>query len=238
LLSRTHWLAYDFTDSGFTLRAGHMNLPFGVRIPEHTMWVRFATRTDRESSQQDGVALAFNGDSLRGELMGIAGNYQVNPDKYRERGYSGYAEYMVSPKAALGVSSLLTYAKQDRITLEQNVTRMVHGVFARTAFSDQTTLLLEADMLASSHHELGYTGFAQLDFEIIQGLHLMATGEALDQGYDTLHGGPRVVGQGQPQLGGWASVDWFCWSHVELRADVYSRQADSITALGQLHVFL
>ncbi|MEO6601359.1 MAG: hypothetical protein ABIQ16_15885, partial [Polyangiaceae bacterium] len=56
LLSRTHWLGYDFDEGAITLRAGHMNLPFGVRIPEHTMWVRQSTRTDRESAQQDGVA--------------------------------------------------------------------------------------------------------------------------------------------------------------------------------------
>jgi len=31
LLSRTHWLGYDLADGTITLRAGHMNLPFGVR---------------------------------------------------------------------------------------------------------------------------------------------------------------------------------------------------------------
>jgi hypothetical protein len=239
LLSRTHWIGYDFDDGKFTLRGGHLNLPFGVRIPEHTMWVRQMTRTDRESAQQDGVALAFNGEAVRGEIMGIAGNYQINPDKYRERGYSGYLEYMVTSHTALGVSSLITAAKEDRITLEPNVLRQVHGVMVRAAFSEKTVLLAEADMLASTDHEIGYVGFAQLDFEAVQGLHFMATGEVLDQGYDTLHGnGLRVVGQGQPAFGGWGTIDWFCFSHVELRADVYSRQGDTITALGQLHVFL
>ena len=238
LLSRTHWVGYDFDDGAFTLRAGHMNLPFGVRIPEHTMWVRMQTRTDRDTSQQDGVALAYNGEALRGEIMGIAGNYQVNPDKYRERGYSGYAEYMVTPKVALGASSLTTHAKEDRITLEPGVTRTVDGLFARAALSDITALLAEGDMLASTQHDIGYVGFAQLDFEVTQGLHLMATGEAVDNGYDRLKGGDRTLGNGQPALGGWATVDWFCFSHVEVRADVYDRQGDSLTALLQLHVFL
>ncbi len=59
-----HTLAgYDFADGQITVRAGHMNLPFGIRIPEHTMWVRQATLTDRESAQQDGVAFAYNGES-------------------------------------------------------------------------------------------------------------------------------------------------------------------------------
>ncbi len=238
LLSRTHWVGYDFGDNQFTVRAGHMNLPFGVRIPEHTMWVRQTTRTDRESAQQDGVALSYNGDSLRGEVMAIAGNYQINPDKYRERGYSLYVEYLTSSHTGVGISSLVTSAKKDRITLDPDVLRQVHGAFIRSAFTDDIVLLAEADGLITSDHDPGYVGFAQLDWEVTQGLHLMATGELQDKGYDKLVGGPRTVGNGQLQLGGWGSVDWFCLPHVEVRADVFSRQDDELTILGQLHVFL
>ncbi|MEP7050419.1 MAG: hypothetical protein ABJB12_08710 [Pseudomonadota bacterium] len=238
LLSRTHWLGYDLADGQVTLRAGHMNLPFGVRIPEHTMWVRQATRTDRESAQQDGVALAFNGEKFRGEIMGIAGNYQVRPDKYRERGYSLYLEYMTSSRTALGISSLVTSAKEDRVNLDPKVVRQAHGAFMRSAFTDEVTLLAEADGLFRTDHEAGYVGFAQLDYEVTQGLHLMATGEVLDQGYDKIVGGDRVLGAGQPQLGAWGTVDWFCLPHVEFRVDLFSRQNDQTTVLGQLHVFL
>jgi len=238
LLSRTHWVGYDFGDGAFTLRAGHMNLPFGVRVPDHTLWVRQATRTDRESAQQDGVALAYNAEPIRGEIMLIAGNYQVNPDKYRERGYSLYAEYLTGQRTALGISSLVTTAKKDRITLDPKAVRQVHGAFIRTAFSDSVVLLAEADGLFTTDHDAGYVGLAQLDFEVTQGLHLMATGELLDKGYDKIVGGPRTPGNGQLQTGAWGTVDWFCLPHVEIRADVFSRQADELTVLGQLHVFL
>jgi hypothetical protein len=238
LLSRTHWIGYDLADGQVTLRAGHLNLPFGVRIPEHTMWVRQSTRTDRESAQQDGVALAYNGEKLRGEAMGIAGNYQVRPDKFRERGYSLYLEYMTGTRTAIGVSSLVTSAKEDRVTLRSNVLRQAHGAFVRTAFTDSVTLLAEADALLTTQREPGYVGFAQLDYEITQGLHLMGTGEILDQGYDKILGGDRVLGAGQPQLGAWGTVDWFCLPHVEVRLDLFSRQNDQTTLLGQLHVFL
>ena len=238
LLSRTHWVGYDFGDGAFTLRAGHMNLPFGVRVPDHTLWVRQATRTDRESAQQDGVALAYNAEPIRGELMLIAGNYQVNPDKYRERGYSFYVEYLTGQRTALGLSSLVTTAKKDRITLDPKALRQAHGAFIRTAFSDSVVLLAEADGLFTTDHDAGYVGLAQLDFEVTQGLHLMATGELLDKGYDKLVGGPRTPGNGQLQTGAWGTVDWFCLPHVEIRADVFSRQSDELTVLGQLHVFL
>ncbi len=238
LISHSHWLGYDLLDGQVTIRAGHMNLPFGIRIPEHTMWVRQMTRTDRESAQQDGVAVAFNGEKIRGEAMAIAGNYQVRPDKYRERGYSLYAEYLTSPRTAVGISSLVTSAKEDRISLNANVIRQAHGIMLRTAFTDSITLLAEADALITSNREAGYVGFAQGDYEITQGLHLMATGEILDQGFDELARGPRVFGNGQPQLGLWGTVDWFCLPHVELRADIFSRQSDDTTVLGQVHVFL
>jgi len=238
LLSRTHWLGYDLADGTITVRAGHMNLPFGVRIPEHTMWVRQATLTDRESAQQDGLAFAYNGEKLRGEVMGILGNYQVSPDKYRQRGYSLYVEYLVGERTAVGVSSLVTKAKKDRITLGPDPLRQAHGAYVRSALTDDLVLLAEADALFTSDHDAGYVGFAQVDYELIRGLHLMATGEVLNRGYDRLVGGPQTVGNGKPQFGAWGTVDWFCLPHVEVRADAYSRQQDDFTILGQLHVFL
>jgi hypothetical protein len=238
LLSRTHWLGYDFMEGAVTLRAGHMNLPFGIRIPEHTMWVRDSTRTDRESAQQDGVALAYNGEKLRGEVMAVAGNYQINPDKYRERGYSLYAEYLTGERTAVGISSLVTSAKKDRITLDPKVLRQAHGAYIRSAFTDDIVLLAEADGLITTDHDPGYVGFAQIDWEVTRGLHLVGTAEIQDKGYDKLVGGPRTAGNGQQQLGGWGTVDWYCLPHVEVRADVFSRQGDELTILGQLHVFL
>ena len=238
LLSRTHWIGYDFDDGAITLRAGHMNLPFGVRIPEHTMWVRMSTRTDRESSQQDGVALAYNGEKLRGEVMAIAGNYQVNPDIYRERGYSLYGEYLLGEKTGVGISSLVTHAEKDRVTLDPKVLRQVHGAFVRSAVTDDIVILAEADALFTTDHDTGYVGFGQVDYEFIRGLHAMVTGEFQDKGYDKFVGGPKSKGNGQAQLGGWGSLDWFCLPHVEVRADVFSRQDDQLTILGQLHVFL
>src|SRR6187399_487 len=174
LISRTHYLGYDF-DGQYTLRAGRLNLPFGLRIPEHTMWVRQATRTDRESGGQHGVALAYNAETLRGEVMAILGNYQINPDMYRERGYSAFLEVMAGSRAAFGVSSFYTYAKRDRVTLESNIARGAHGVFTRLALADPLALLAEADIMTDSTRSLGYVGFVQADYEVIQGLHGLVT---------------------------------------------------------------
>ncbi len=241
LISRTHYVGMDFMNQVLTLRLGRLNLPYGIRIPEHTMLVRQETRTDRESDQQHGLALAYNGQSLRGELMGIAGNYQISPDEYRERGYSGYLELLTGQTSAVGVSSLVTYAKRDRTTLEPDVLRMAHGPFVRAALAEPLVVLVEADVLKRSKADVGYVAFLQLDVEPIQGLHLLGTGEVFDQGYPEnggLSGAPRSVGSGKPKFGGWASVNWFIYTHFDVRVDAIVRKDDPFMLLGQMHVYL
>lgn len=245
LISRTHWVGAQFGDMGqFYVRAGRLNLPFGVRIPEHTSWIREYTRTDRESDQQHGVAFAYNGDGIRAEVMGIAGNYQVNPDRFRERGYSLYVERVVADWAAVGVSSLLTYAESDIQSLrEVSTTREAHGVFARLVPVTPVVVLAEFDVLLKTDSKAGYVGFLQADYEMIQGLHLLLTGEVLDQGRSTVASSSgvspaAVKGAGKPRLGGWVSVDWFFFPQLEFRLDAIARQQDPFTLLAQLHVYL
>jgi hypothetical protein len=246
LISRTHWIGLDFgAGKALTLRAGRINLPFGIRIPEHTMWVREATRTDRESDQQHGLALAYNGSLFRGELMAIAGNYQVNPDMYRERGYSAYVETLVTEPFATGISSLLTTSAAEIDTLEpERGVRGAHGLFSRITVAPPLAVFVEANALHRSRRELGYVGFLQVDYEPVQGLHLGATGEVLDGGYRQLENPitgldvDRVPGFGEPRFGGWLTVDWFFLPQLEARLDAVFRQQDPLTLLAQLHAYL
>src|SRR5690606_18815666 len=131
-------------DKKWLLRAGRLNQPFGLRIPEHNAWVREATRTDRESDQHHGLALSYVSEKLRGEIMAIAGNYQVGPDSFRERGYSMFVEGIAGTSFASGVSSKVTYAESDlydrtvdpvtnSILPERNTLRQAHGIFGRWA---------------------------------------------------------------------------------------------------------
>jgi hypothetical protein len=238
LISRVHWVGVDLANSAVTVRAGRMNLPFGVRIPEHTMWVRMNTRTDRDSGQQHGVAIAYNGELLRGEIMGIAGNYQINPDEFRERGYSLFAEYLVTPKTALGISSLVTSAANDRVNPEgEPVLRQVHGAMIRAVLSEQAIVMAEADVMLRSRASFGFVGFAQLDYELVQGLHLMGTLEALDNGFPET-ATERVPGIGKPKLGGWLTANWFFLPHFDVRLDGVLRQEEPFSLYAQLHMYL
>jgi hypothetical protein len=189
------------------------------------------------------VSAHYVSDNWRAELMGIAGNYQINPDKFRERGYVGFFEYFVTPKSAIGVSSLVTVAKEDRLLLDgQSMTRMAHGATFRSGLTESVAFMLEIDALTRSRYEVGYVGFAQVDFEAVQGLHFMLTGEMLDAGHKKTIVGqtvtPRVAGEGKPKVGGWASVGWWFLPHFDVRVDAIQRTGEDLQLLAQLHCYL
>jgi hypothetical protein len=236
LLSRNHWLGLWLTPEAF-LRVGRLNLPFGVRIPEHTMWARESTRTDRESDQQHGASLTYSRGRWRTEAMIVIGNFQINPDRYRERGFTGSLAYLVTPKLELGASALLTRAQEDAFTRVDNSVRYAYGLNGRYGISSKVSLLGEFDLLKEKGRSRGYTGFVQADYEPLRGLHFMLTGEVLDQGL--LEGGnvDAIRGAGAARYGSWISIDWFLATHLELRLDGVMRQDDVFHGQAQAHIY-
>jgi len=239
IVSRTHWVGVDIgQDRNWQLRGGRMNMPFGIRTVEHTLWVRSTTRTDTAYSQQHGASLVYNGADLRGEIMLIAGNFQLAPDQFRERGYSGYLEYAASQQLAFGVSSLVARASKDRLS-GQSLVRHAHGMFGRYNPVKPLVLLAEADLLAAAEEAqtttTGYVGMLQADAEVTQGLHIMATGEVL-----------KAPGDYGTSAGLWGSVVWFFLPHFDTRVDVVWQtsprrdlpSSETTMLLAQLHAFL
>ena len=254
LVSRLHWLGVDLgEDNQFLLRAGRMNLPFGLRTVEHVAWTRMYTRTDSNDAQQDGVAFAFNVKKLRGEVMAIAGNFQEAPDAFRERGYSGYVEWEPHPKITLGASSLITHANvgmdPNRVPLAGDLVRQAHGIFARFVPAKPLVLMIEGDVLYDSQpattttaaiNSAGVVDQIEADFEPIQGVHVIAIGEILQKKSDL-----PVPGPTQPWFRAWGAVNWFFAPHADLRIDgIYESDAQGgerlgiATLLAQLHVYL
>ncbi len=238
LVSREHWVGYAFDGDTYVVRAGRMNLPYGLRIIEHNAWIRAETRTDINDEQQHGVAFAYNNQFLRGEVMGIVGNYQISPDAFRERGYSAYAEVTPHTGYAIGLSSLVTRATKDLVLNVPN-TRQGHGIFARATPWTPLVLLGEADLTiqdpTGAPHATGVATFLQADVEPLQGLHLLGTGETWRPG------GPEAL----TSYGAWGSVDWFIGWHADLRLDYVWRsmtqggmRLEGRSSVIQLHVYL
>lgn len=249
-IAREYWAGAKFADEALMVRVGRIPLPFGLRNNEHVSWVRDFTNTDVNADQQLGASLAYNSDKFRGELMAIAGNYQMGPDVYRRRGYSMFGEFTVADRFFLGLSSQMNWAGASDTTGQLGLTaRNAHGLFARWSPVELVALLAEVDLIAHTQapflDRIGFAAFAQADFELMQGLHVMATLEGKKEGPE----------QGV-SVGVWGSAAWYFLPHVELRVDaIYKNEkpvplvfpgdvatptaaANSFTMLLQLHLFL
>jgi hypothetical protein len=237
-LSRSHWLGVELGEHGL-LRAGRLNLPFGIRIPEHVAWVRDATKTDRESDQQHGLAISYWGNAWRGEWMLVAGNYQISPDTFRERGYSGFFEYLLSERLAVGASSMILQSRSGPYfnPIGEKVLRHAHGVMTRYSPFTELSILAEADVLKTTGSGMGFTAFVQGDYEFFQGLHGMLTLEALDNGKSDAADAAAAPGAGEPIIGVWAGANWFFLPHFDVRLEAVYRQESATSIQSQIHYY-
>ena len=240
LISREFWVGYHLGEEQQTMiRAGRMNLPFGLRVIEHPFYVRSMTGTNIDSQQQYGASIFHEGENYHAELMAIAGNYQIYPDEYRQRGYSGYIEFAVMPRLQLGASSLLTYQKMDPDAM-QSAVHGAHGAMLRWSPDVKIAILAEADVVHSvingSIAHAGFVSVAQLDYEFVRGLHGMGTIEFYLPPLEQMLWSNRE----------WLSVAWFAYPHLDLRLDGYwaserpvpTERINSIAMVGQVHVSL
>lgn len=237
LTARQYWLGYRLGKK-VTLRAGRMDLPFGIRTEDHVLYARQATRTNTNDDQQVGLAMFYGTRKIRAEVMGIAGNYQLSPDMYRERGYSGYFSYAIKRNFELGVSSLMTVAQADIETYEPR-TRQAHGVFLRYAPVPELAIMAESNLLVSNDNgetDLGIATTGIIDYEPLQGLHIQGIGQHCDRDFSATDSAAWTAGGG---------VQWFFAPRVDVRVDVFDGVLSctngvdpSMMGLVQAHFFL
>ena len=238
LVAREYWLGYK-PDKAFTIRAGRMNLPFGLRSEEHLLYPRSFTATNTNASQQTGLAVAYESKKLRGEVMGIAGNFQVSPDSFRERGASGYVAHATGRKSEVGVSGLYGHARLDPLTRSER-SHGAAGLFGKAAISTPVVVMAEADVTTDSEAggpaAVGMASYLQLDVEPTQGVHVRGTGEYCNA---------DLSAGAASSYAGWLGGQWFFMPHVDLRLDaaygsLYCTVAPSpqLMGLAQVHLFL
>ena len=210
LVSREYWVGAIPT-KGLTIRAGRMNLPFGIRTEDHVLFVRSATSTTINDDQQVGLAVAYGNKKMRGEIMGIAGNFQVSPDDFRKRGYSAFFALTPSKKLEIGVSSLFTRSALDTETLAPR-TFLSEGLFLRTAPIPPLAIMAEGDVLIDNQdgdRSLGLATTGLLDYEPIQGLHVQGIGQYCK----------RAMSENDSQYTANLGLQWFFYSRVDVRLD-------------------
>ena len=234
LVAREFWAGLELFGGDGLLRAGRMNVPFGLRNIEHTSFVRTATLTDINQDQQYGVAFAVSKPTWRAEVMALLGNYSVHPDAYRERGAAGYFELSLAPTSAVGVSALAARSDASLVTRLPTL-RQAYGTFLRTAPWHPLVLQAEIDVLLDKQLgggplDVGHAEWLQADLQLVRGLHLVAALEGMKAG-----GTPGF------QRGVWGGLWWFVFPHLDMRADVIERGGQgpsNMTVLFQLNGYL
>lgn len=212
LISREYWVGLDLGTS-VLVRAGRLPIPYGIRTEEHLLYVRAVTRTTTNDDQQVGLSAAWYRGPFRAEAMGIAGNYQLAPDDFRERGGAGYVSWAPTNQAEVGLSGLWTHALLDA-ELGVERTRQAAALHGRLAPLGRLAVLAEGDLtrdvLGAGTTRLGWAAVLQADLEPVQGIHVRATGEGCDD-----RGGDDAAPVGTGTLG----AHWFFWSRADLRVD-------------------
>ena len=240
VVSRVHWVGVDLgAQDEILVRAGRMNLPFGIRSIEHTQFTRRETRTDTNTGQSYGVEVDYHRGPVRASLMGIAGNFLVSPDRFRSRGWAGLAELALTPTLAVGVSTMAVRTDLD-LPLLTPTWRHAHGAFARYSPARAVVMSTEWDFLHTSQPTPGRTffggvGTASIDLEPTQGVHVGPTVELLARDFDE-----------PSSYGVWASAWWFFLPHADVRFDVIENSVavpgasatKLVSASLQLHVYL
>ncbi len=103
--SREHWLQYRFT-SELSLRAGKLVLPFGVRMVDHTQYVREDLGFDK-FDQSYAVEVDWAAESFSLSAAGFAGDLVAEDAALREKGGVARGAYLFADVAELGLSGLV-----------------------------------------------------------------------------------------------------------------------------------
>jgi hypothetical protein len=135
VMSREHWLKYHASE-GLDVRLGRLVLPFGIRQPDHTQYVREDFELDKYD-QSYGAEVDFRGAlwSVFGSVF--AGDLTGRPRERQERGLA-LTTIRELGNAALGLSALGATSTAR--------TRLAGSLFGRSPLGASTYVLAEAAM--------------------------------------------------------------------------------------------
>jgi hypothetical protein len=216
--------------SKWSARGSQLSLPFGLRVPEGYLFTRDLTRGQRIRRAGDGKLLPYGALSVRLDPLAEVRDQKSTPDPFRERGYSGFVQYAITPTFEVGVNGRLTVADADRMFLQAlGTTRLTANVFARLRLARAFAIAGELGAQDSSRRELGCGAALQLDLTLFDGLRLLGTAGLVKLGAND-GGASAASASSDLQPGGWVTLDWLVNQRFETRLDAIKRD-DSGTSL-------
>jgi hypothetical protein len=108
-MSREHWLGASLGD-GLLLRGGRLVVPFGLRMPDHTLATREELGFDKYD-QSYGVELDAEGEGWTLNAAGFAGDLWLDPAPLRERGGAvRFEKFLLGEQLTLAASAMVGVA--------------------------------------------------------------------------------------------------------------------------------
>jgi hypothetical protein len=223
--SREHWLGYWFED-GLDLRIGRMVLPFGIRQPDHTQYVREDFGFDNWD-QDYSLELDWRTHGWGIFASAFVGDLTGQPGPRQDRGFAATVSHDVGELSSVGLSLLGSTS-----TARRHYAASAH---ARLGIGEAGYVLAElaAQRLDAAKDHQGLTTFASY----------LRLGWFARRDLDVyLEGGQRAFLHdsefAKERLG--AGVNWQVFGWFEFAPQVLIEARDSlptrVLAMGQLHL--
>lgn len=231
-ISREHYLAYEFNDL-FSLYAGFMDPAYGIRVVEHTAYIRTKSLLN-SNDQTHGVMLRLMTKRIETSIHVMLGNlYQDST--LRLSGVTIPFEVETAENTRVGVS-VFSGSNQYR-------KRVQGALYGRFGFSPDGSLLAQYGLQEDTPTALGAStrigdsGFLQGSARFTRGVIGLLTVERARENFNV---GSSTVWRAGP------AIQIFPMNRVELRFDFLATHTNSpktvapdlYTLLGQLHVWL
>ncbi len=228
--SREHYLGWRPTQQ-LGVYVGKMDKAFGLRIPDHNLSSRRATRV-AQFDQVHGALVHWVGEKLEGALHYFVGDLNEQDEDLRDKGFSGNFEWGVTERQRLGASFMRSATTAD--------TRTVMAIHDRIGFGKGHSVMAELGQIKREPEAGAATtsryGLLQTHLLALRGFWVTGT-------FDYYR---RDTSVEEESFGVGPGIQWFPRQKWEVRLDLINRRLfsestaaeDSWQALAQVHLWL
>lgn len=228
--SREHYVGWRPTPK-VGIYAGKMDKVYGLRIPDHNLSSRRATKT-AQFNQVHGVMIHGAGETIEAAAHYFVGDLNEQDEDLRDKGFSGLLEWGITERQRLGVSYM-----NSSTTLDSMTAMAIHD---RIGFGKGHSVMAELGQITrqpeSGDSTTSRYGLLQTHLLWWRGMWLTGT-------FDYYQRDTSVEDE---SFGVGPGLQWFPWQKTELRLDVLNRRIFSESAapedawqvLMQVHVWL
>lgn len=225
VFSREHWASYELSDA-WSLRAGRIQRPFGLRLADHTAYTREIAGQGKWD-QSYGVELDLDEEAGSLAVALFAGDLILDDTAAQQRGIAASGTWAIASRAALGGSALFSRSERSQ--------ELAAALHARVRWVQRAYSLLEAtamrrQVLETEAAELLFAGYLRAGWFALESLDLYAEwgGRSVPAAWN--------LTKGRYSLGAdWKLLPWLTLApaaHLEEEVE----GGPAATAMLQLHV--